>query len=145
MSLNTDLEKKKKRLIDSFNKLKSLRVIKTQKDVSEKLGMSTNTVSQAINGNLKYLTDSFLVKFSTLSDEIDANWLLTGEEQPPKYKPFEHQKHEYEVITFDSFDQSHQQRYINEKARYGWELISVVQFTDTDKTPCFRFYFKRGV
>ncbi len=43
--------------------LKGIRKIKTQKDIAISMDMNVNTISQALKGNDKYLTDSFLQKF----------------------------------------------------------------------------------
>ncbi len=75
--------------------------------------------------------------------EINYEWLMSGKGNMLKEGVWGVKTYEYEVITFDSYDAGHQQRYINDKAKHGWELVSVVQFKDTDGTECFRFYFKR--
>ena len=72
------LIEKKNRLNDALAFLKGKKVIKTQKDVAGLMFMNVNTVSQALKGNSKYLTDSFLKKFAFTFKSINEAWLLNG-------------------------------------------------------------------
>lgn len=69
--------------VDRLNKaiayLKGNLRIKTQSDIANAIGASRISVSQAINGRGNYLTKSFLRKFAGCYDEINLDWLLTGE------------------------------------------------------------------
>lgn len=68
------------RLNEAIDFLKSEKIIKTQKDIADIMGMNINSISQALNGNEKYLTDSFLKKFSLSFNSINFSW-LKGEDQ----------------------------------------------------------------
>lgn len=60
-------------------------VDRTQQELAERLGYSRANVSAAINGNPRYLTDSFLRRFAkAYSDYINEDWLLTGEGEMAK-------------------------------------------------------------
>lgn len=73
-----DLDSAKERLLESVAKLKGDRIIKSQKDIAEIMGMNPNTISQALKGNPKYLTLSFITKFSNTFTSINNDWLITG-------------------------------------------------------------------
>ncbi len=105
-------------------------------------GISQSTLSRIVNKNSKPSRNvlNTICNYFNVTEE----WLLTGKDTNINNSAFK-PKYEYEVITFDNFDAGHQQRYLNERSQQGWELISAVHFTDTDGTPCFRFYFKRKV
>jgi predicted transcriptional regulator len=59
--------------------LKEQQVIETQNDIAERMAMNPRTVSQALHGDEKYLTDSFITKFCAEFTQINKNWLLAGE------------------------------------------------------------------
>ena len=61
---NINIIDKKNRLDKAVAYLKGEQIIKTQKDISKKMGMSEETISRALKGLEKYLTDSFLEKFA---------------------------------------------------------------------------------
>lgn len=105
----------------------------TQKDLAERLNVKQETISRQINGNptLKTLIILAQALRVDVKDFFTSNSIETNE------------NFEYEVITYDSLDQRSQKEFINDKARYGWELVSAVQFTDEKIIPCFRFFFKR--
>jgi transcriptional regulator with XRE-family HTH domain len=69
----------KNRLKKAVNYLKLEDIIKNQEDLAEKLGYDKASVSQALNGSKKYLTDSFIAKFCKKFNVINYDWLLTGE------------------------------------------------------------------
>lgn len=58
--------------------LKGEQIIKFQKDIMDAMKADKNTVSQALLGNDKYLTDSFIARFAEVFPDINADWLLTG-------------------------------------------------------------------
>ncbi len=98
---------------------------------SKDLNLSMSIVSQYVN-NKRKVSKGFIDKLEDTYDVSYSEFINQSDNQ-----------YEYEVITFDNYDAGHQQRYINDKAKHGWELVSAIQFKDTDGTPCFRFYFKR--
>ncbi len=102
----------------------------SQTEFAEKLNISLRTLFSWEKDN-RLISDKYIIKIENIKNQFKNDFLLV--------------KYEYEVITFDNFDAGHQQRYINERSQQGWELVSVIHFTDTDGTPCFRFYFKRKV
>lgn len=68
-----------KRLNKAFNYLRYNGYVATQKDVSDALGSSPSNISKALKGDERVLTDSFLVRFSSVYKDISSHWLLTGE------------------------------------------------------------------
>ncbi len=66
------------RINEAIAFLKGKRIISLQKDIVEKLKMNKSTVSQALKGNERYLTESFAIKFCHAFDMINPNWLLNG-------------------------------------------------------------------
>ncbi len=110
-------------------------------NLSQELGITQTRLYHIAKGRNKIssnLANLIVEKYP----EISYEWLVSGE---GNMLAISNKKQEYEVITFDSFEAGHQQRFLNERSQQGWELVSAVHFTDTDGTPCFRFYFKRKV
>ena len=63
-----------------FEHLRHTGVIKTQKDVADKMGSTSQNVGQALQGNPKVLTDRFLMRFLTAFPDIfSMQWLFTGD------------------------------------------------------------------
>lgn len=52
-----------------------------QKDIAEQMGYNNKvTISNALNGNIRYLTESFITRFSdTFENIFNLTWLLEGE------------------------------------------------------------------
>lgn len=67
------------RLNEAFNYLRFKGLVKTQKDLAEAIGSTAPNVSSALKGNERFLTDSFIVRFSDAFGEVSSHWLLTGE------------------------------------------------------------------
>lgn len=53
--------------------------IHTKKDLAEKMKVSRGSVQYAYAGNESYLNESFLKKFAKTFEEINLDWLLTGD------------------------------------------------------------------
>ena len=66
------------RLKKAISYLKGREIIFNQKDIVEKMGVNKSSVSSALRGNEKYLTNSFLIKFCNTFNCINYNWLITG-------------------------------------------------------------------
>ena len=63
-----------------FEHLRHTGVIKTQKDVADKMGSTSQNVGQALQGNPKVLTDRFLMRFiQAFPDIFSMQWLFTGD------------------------------------------------------------------
>lgn len=79
------------RLNEAFNYLRFKGLVKTQKDLAEAIGATAPNVSSALKGDDKFLTDSFISRFSDAFEEVSSHWLLTGEgdmlasDQPREY------------------------------------------------------------
>ena len=71
---NINIIDKKNRLDRAVAHLKGKQIVKTQKDISKKMGMSEETISRALKGLEKYLTDSFLEKFA-YEFGLNPEWL----------------------------------------------------------------------
>ena len=55
-------------------------VVRTKKELAEKLGVNYSTISQAFNGSERYLTDNlFVFRIGTTFEEFSPEWLKTGE------------------------------------------------------------------
>lgn len=67
------------RLNEAFNYLRFKGLVKTQKDLAEAIGATAPNVSSALKGDEKFLTDSFITRFSEAFGEVSSHWLLTGE------------------------------------------------------------------
>lgn len=63
-----------------FEHLRHTGVIRTQKDVADKMGSTSQNVGQALQGNPKVLTDRFLMRFiQAFPDIFSMQWLFTGD------------------------------------------------------------------
>lgn len=70
---------KKDRFQAAFEHLRHNGLIKTQKDVANKIGGSSQNVSMALSGNPRALTDAFLQRFLTaFPDLFSTEWLMEG-------------------------------------------------------------------
>ena len=104
---NINIIDKKNRLDRAVAYLKGEQIIKTQKDISKKMGISEETISRALKGLEKYLTDSFLEKFA-YEFGLNPEWLknnngsmLTQQEQKvPEEDEDEEEEEEDELALF---------------------------------------------
>lgn len=68
-----------KRLNEAYEYLKSEGKVHTKKELATKIGVSYANVSSAMKGDLRYLTNSFLLKFNNAFGGIfDFDWLNAG-------------------------------------------------------------------
>ncbi len=77
-SLDVKIIDQKDRLEKAFAYLKGQQIVKTQKDISEKTGISVETLTRALKGKSGYLTDKLLRKIANVFD-FNQSWLLNGE------------------------------------------------------------------
>lgn len=74
------MEKRTKRFVQALNYAKENGLIKNQQELAEKMGSNKSTISAAKSGDPVYLTDSFLVRFNKVLDNVfHLPWLLSGE------------------------------------------------------------------
>ena len=70
---------KKERFSVAFEHLRHNGIIKTQKDVADKMGSTSQNIGQALRGHPKVLTDNFLLRFlSAFPDIFSMSWMFTG-------------------------------------------------------------------
>lgn len=73
------METKEQRLKDAIAYLKKSGAIRFQKEIAEKMGSSTSSVSSAINGNAVFLTNNFLLRFNaSFGNMFNIEWLTDG-------------------------------------------------------------------
>lgn len=103
---NINIIDKKNKLDRAVAYLKGEQIIKTQKDISKKMGISEETISRALKGLEKYLTDSFLEKFA-YEFGLNPEWLknnngsmLTQQEQKEVPDEDEEDEEEDELALF---------------------------------------------
>ena len=103
---NINIIDKKNRLDRAVAYLKGKQIIKTQKDISKKMGISEETISRALKGLEKYLTDSFLEKFA-YEFGLNPEWLknnngsmLTQQEQKEVPDEEDDEEEEDELALF---------------------------------------------
>lgn len=71
---------RKERLQKAINYLRLNGIVSSQVDTANKMGASEATVSNALKGNDKYLTDKFLKRFNGAFGELfNLDWLLDEE------------------------------------------------------------------
>lgn len=64
----------------AFQYLRCRGIAHTQQDVCDAMGVSKSNISRAFNGDKKYLTQSFIIRFNDAFGKIfNENYLLTGE------------------------------------------------------------------
>lgn len=68
----------KERINKAVAFLKGNQIIKFQNDIVRAMDADKNTVSQALKGNEKYLTESFIKRFSDVFPCVDCEWILSG-------------------------------------------------------------------
>lgn len=68
---------KKERFNEAYEYLRTKGIVRTQKDVAEKMKSSSQNVSSALNGVESVMTDRFLMRFGDAFG-ISIEWLLTG-------------------------------------------------------------------
>jgi phage repressor protein C with HTH and peptisase S24 domain len=82
---NEILEKRKERLNEAILYLISTKVISVRSkysDVADKMAADKTTVSNAVKGHYKYLTDNFFKRFNqAFNDVFNNDWLLTGKDE----------------------------------------------------------------
>lgn len=74
---NINIIDKKNRLEKAVAYLKGAQIIKNQKDISDTGIVSEESLTRALKGNEKYLTDNFLKKIAAKYG-FNSDWLLTG-------------------------------------------------------------------
>lgn len=74
---NINIIDKKNRLEKAVAYLKGAQIIKNQKDISDTGIVSGESLTRALKGNEKYLTDNFLKKIAAKYG-FNIDWLLTG-------------------------------------------------------------------
>lgn len=75
-----DIKKRLASIQAAVRYLKGQGIITKQQDIVDKTGYTKSTVSLALNGNEKYLTDSFIKEFNKAFEGLfNEKWLLTGE------------------------------------------------------------------
>lgn len=52
-------------------------IVENRRDLAEKMGYTESSLSQILNGKVS-LSEKFIKKLANMSDEIDLDWLLTG-------------------------------------------------------------------
>ena len=71
---------KKERINTAYQHIRTLGVVRTQRELATLMGASASNISSALNGVESVLTDRFLHRFNEACNNIfDINWLLTGE------------------------------------------------------------------
>lgn len=83
---NINIIDKKNRLEKAVAYLKGAQIIKNQKDISDTGIVSEESLTRALKGNEKYLTDNFLKKIAAKYG-FNSDWLLTGEGSMLKTPP----------------------------------------------------------
>lgn len=122
-NLNINIIDKKNRLDRAVAYLKGEQIIKTQKDISKKMGMSEETISRALKGLEKYLTDSFLEKFA-YEFSLNPEWLKNNKgsmliQQEQKEVPEEEDEEEEEEPYLRA-----------ERNKYGLSLQRIQELTN---------------
>ena len=70
---------KKDRFCAAYEHLRHIDKIRTQQDLADVIGSTSQNVSRALSGNPKVLTDNFLLRFLTAYPDIfSMSWMFTG-------------------------------------------------------------------
>ena len=146
---NINIIDKKNRLDRAVAYLKGEQIIKTQKDISKKMGISEETISRALKGLEKYLTDSFLEKFA-YEFGLNPEWLknnngsmLTQQEQKvPEEDEYEEDEEEDELALFLREERKNYDLTltdIHEKTGIPQKVLKEFQWGDTQLTDRQRY------
>lgn len=122
-NLNINIIDKKNRLDRAVAYLKGEQIIKTQKDISKKMGMSEETISRALKGLEKYLTDSFLEKFA-YEFSLNPEWLKNN-------KGSMLIQQEQKEVPEDDEEEDEEEPYLRaERNKYGLSLQRIQELTN---------------
>ena len=70
---------KKDRFCAAYEHLRHIDKIRTQQDLADVIGSTSQNVSRALSGNPKVLTDNFLLRFLTAFPDIfSMSWMFNG-------------------------------------------------------------------
>lgn len=148
---NINVIDKKNRLDKAVAYLKGEQIIKTQKDISKKMGMSEETISRALKGLEKYLTDSFLEKFA-YEFSLNPEWLKNNNgsmliQQEQKEEPEDEGEEEDELVAFLRVERKNYDISlidISEKTGIPQKLLKDFQWGDAELSNEYRdrlYYF----
>lgn len=71
---------KVKRIATAIDYLKSIGRVHKQQDIAEQMGATESSLSRALKGDVKYLTDKFIQRFNKAYGNIfNEGWLMGGE------------------------------------------------------------------
>lgn len=71
---------KVKRIATAIDYLKSIGRVHKQQDIAEQMGATESSLSRALKGDVKYLTDKFIQRFNKAYGNIfNDNWLMGGQ------------------------------------------------------------------
>lgn len=71
---------KVKRIATAIEYLKSIGSVHKQQDVEERMGATESSLSRALKGDAKYLTDKFILRFNkAFGNVFNEDWLIGGE------------------------------------------------------------------
>lgn len=80
------MSERAERITEAFNYLRNCGLAHTQKDVAETMKATEASVSNALRGDPKYLTDNFIKRFNNSYDNIfELRWLLLGQGEMLKH------------------------------------------------------------
>ena len=150
---NINIIDKKNRLDRAVAHLKGKQIVKTQKDISKKMGMSEETISRALKGLEKYLTDSFLEKFA-YEFGLNPEWLKNNNgsmliQKEQKEVPEEDDDEEEEDDELALFLREERKNYdltltdIHEKTGIPQKLLKEFQWGEAQLTEKQENIFKR--
>lgn len=71
---------KVKRIATAIDYLKSIGRVHKQQDIAEQMGATESSLSRALKGDVKYLTDKFIQRFNKAYGKIfNEDWLMGGQ------------------------------------------------------------------
>ena len=69
-----------KRIATAIDYLKSIGRVHKQQDIAEQMGATESSLSRALKGDVKYLTDKFIQRFNKAYGNIfNEDWLMGGQ------------------------------------------------------------------
>ena len=154
-NLNINIIDKKNRLDRAVAYLKGEQIIKTQKDISKKMGMSEETISRALKGLEKYLTDSFLEKFA-YEFSLNPEWLKNNKgsmliQQEQKEVPEDDEEEDEEEDELALFLREERKNYdltltdVHEKTGIPQKLLKEFQWGEAQLTDRQRYVLTQYV
>ncbi|CAL2056117.1 hypothetical protein [Tenacibaculum sp. 190524A05c] len=98
-----EINSKQDRLKKTIDFLKFKNLINSQKELASKIDINANSLSQAVSGNTRYLTDNLFKKIYIKFQILNLEWLLKGVGEIENQKLTQQSLEPNTINSLDSF------------------------------------------